>query len=269
MSDICFFAPSDAALSVSEFGYSAPSAERTVGPWVRGTFLLHVVLDGVCHFDGFDASPGDAFLIAKDVRHSFSIQPGYRHFWLGFDGGGAGALLSMYKIPLYTHTHFKIRQWELAKSMLHTAFAAGRSPDGEAAALSALSALLPLLTAYDTSSTDSKDTRPQRAARLMEQQYARALTMEQVAAAVHLSEKYFYRCFKQCFGMPPKHYLLHVRMERAAELLQTTDLPVQEIARSVGYASPLVFSTAFRSFNGRSPTSFRLTEQRKPKPQNG
>ena len=46
-------------------------------------------------------------------------------------------------------------------------------------------------------------------------------------------------------------------LARASELLVTTDMPVSEIAQSVGYADPFYFSRQFRSVRGCSPTRFR------------
>lgn len=103
MSEICFFPTQDADLYVTEFGFSAPQKPRAVGPWVRSTYILHYVADGVCRFDGFDVHAGEAFLIAKDSLHHFTVSPPYRHFWLAFDGSSAERLLAAFSIPLRQH----------------------------------------------------------------------------------------------------------------------------------------------------------------------
>jgi AraC family transcriptional regulator of arabinose operon len=52
-------------------------------------------------------------------------------------------------------------------------------------------------------------------------------------------------------------HLQAVRLDAARRLLATTDLPVQAVARQVGYADPLYFSRVFRREVGKSPTGFR------------
>ncbi len=46
-------------------------------------------------------------------------------------------------------------------------------------------------------------------------------------------------------------------MEHAAKLLTTTDLPISEIALSVGYESPSKFTSAFGQWSGITPSRFR------------
>lgn len=257
MSTIRFFTSDNRDMRITEFGCSAPQKERLVGPWVRNTYILHYVLSGTCHFSGFDVQAGEAFLIAKDMLHSFSVQPGYAHYWLAFDGNSIPQILSKHGIPLQLHTHFKVCHHALAEKLFRAAFEAAADDDGEFAAQSALFAILPLIKAQTTNHPHRKDDRMKSVADFLETHYASALTMEQVAKTVHLSEKHVCKRFKAQYGMPPQQYLLRVRMERAKGLLTTTDLQIGEIAKSVGYASPLVFSTAFRKYTGNSPSSYR------------
>lgn len=52
-------------------------------------------------------------------------------------------------------------------------------------------------------------------------------------------------------------YQTRLRMARARELLDTTDLPIGEIARRLGYADPFYFSHRFRSVHGMTATEYR------------
>lgn len=257
MPTIRFFTSANRDIRVTEFGYSAPHKPRVVGPWVRDTYILHYILNDTCHFSGFDAVSGEAFLIAKDKLHSFSVQPGYRHYWIAFDGEAVSQILSKYDIPVQAHTHFQVAHREAAETILHATFKAAEEENGEAAVHSALFALLPLLELKNAPITHPMDNRMHIVADFLETHYSSFITMEQVAKTVHLSEKYVCKCFKAQYGVPPQRYLLRVRMERAKSLLKTTDLQITEIAKSVGYASPLVFSTAFKQYAGVSPSLLR------------
>ena len=67
----------------------------------------------------------------------------------------------------------------------------------------------------------------------------------------------FRRRFQAMVGVSPRDYALTARLERAQELLLTTDLPVGAIADRLGYADIFYFSRQFRSRIGISPTVFR------------
>jgi len=261
MSVIRFFNFQDTALHITEFGYSVPQKERQVGPWVRNTFLLHYVAKGVCHFDGFDAHAGTAFFIAKDCLHSFKVQPPYAHYWFAFDGDTARQLLSQYGISPHTHRLFSVCHPSLAENILKNAFESADSDNGAVAAESALYALFPLFSTEENSEKRETDSRIPDAAKYIEMQYSHTLTMEQVADHVHLSEKHFCKRFKAIYGIPPQQYLLKVRMTRAAQLLSTTPLQIQEVATSVGFHSPLYFSNAFKKFFGVSPKEYRNNQK--------
>jgi AraC-like DNA-binding protein len=57
------------------------------------------------------------------------------------------------------------------------------------------------------------------------------------------------------------HHLTILRMRRAAMLLESTELKVESIARSLGYGSAFAFSTAFKRHVGRSPAEHRQLRQ--------
>lgn len=85
----------------------------------------------------------------------------------------------------------------------------------------------------------------------------RALTVAQMAREVRLSPKHFSRAFSASMGLSPSHRLIQARVERAAELLTGTDLPVSEIARRVGYRSAPQLTRAFSARYGEPPSSYR------------
>ncbi|MBK4216791.1 helix-turn-helix transcriptional regulator [Paracoccus caeni] len=92
---------------------------------------------------------------------------------------------------------------------------------------------------------------------LMHAQLAEDIGLDDLAAAVNLSPFHFSRMFKQSFGMPPRAYLVRLRIERACELLETTDLPVTYIANEVGYSSNQVLARAFVKQKYVTPSEYR------------
>jgi AraC family transcriptional regulator len=86
---------------------------------------------------------------------------------------------------------------------------------------------------------------------------AEDISLEDLAAEAQLSQFHFARMFKQSVGVPPRVYLTRIRMEKACELLEKTDLPVTQIALEVGYASNQAFARVFLKERKMTPTAYR------------
>jgi AraC family transcriptional regulator len=83
------------------------------------------------------------------------------------------------------------------------------------------------------------------------------ISLDELAAEAQLSAFHFARMFKQSLGVPPRVYLTRLRLERACELLEMTDLPVTEIAFEVGYSSNQVLARVFLKHRRMSPSDYR------------
>lgn len=88
---------------------------------------------------------------------------------------------------------------------------------------------------------------------------ARPVTVREVAAAVHLSERHAERLFRRYVGTSMMATLRRLRLELAAQLLFDPAVTVTEVARACGYSDVRPFSTAFRSRYGKSPTQYRAS----------
>lgn len=82
-------------------------------------------------------------------------------------------------------------------------------------------------------------------------------TVDELAAAVALSPRTLARRVERATGMSPVRFLQRLRVERAVDLLETTKLPFEEIARRVGYAEPTTLRRLIRRDGGRSPREMR------------
>ena len=83
------------------------------------------------------------------------------------------------------------------------------------------------------------------------------LSLEAMAAEVHLSPIYLARAFKAAVGRSPHRYVLGRRVERAKELLRNTELPVVDVALSSGFSSQSHLSYWFQRYMGVSPAVYR------------
>ena len=87
-------------------------------------------------------------------------------------------------------------------------------------------------------------------------EYKTAILLE-LSMLVHMSESSLSRQIKELFGYNFKDLLLQQRFERAKRLLEQTDLPIADIAQTVGYENTSFFYRRFRELYGISPKSFR------------
>ena len=94
-------------------------------------------------------------------------------------------------------------------------------------------------------------------AEIIAREYASELVLEDIARRVASSRRQLQRAFDEVGHTSFRTYLTNFRMDRAAELLVDTDLPVREVADSVGYRQPAQFAKAFRRRHGCSPSEFR------------
>lgn len=83
------------------------------------------------------------------------------------------------------------------------------------------------------------------------------LTLEKIAAAQNYSKFYMVRVFKEHTGITPYQYIRSRRLEKAAEKLVKTDLPVVEISMEAGYGSQQAFGRVFRCEYGCTPLEYR------------
>lgn len=83
------------------------------------------------------------------------------------------------------------------------------------------------------------------------------IKLDELAAEARLSPFHFARMFKKSVGLPPRVYLTKLRLEKACELLESTDLPITEIAHEVGYSSNQVFARVFFKHRRMSPSDHR------------
>jgi YesN/AraC family two-component response regulator len=82
-------------------------------------------------------------------------------------------------------------------------------------------------------------------------------SVENLARDLNISRTQLYRKMKAIMGSNVSDYIQNIRLEKAKNLLQNTQLTIAEIAYATGYSSPNYFSTSFKSKFNNSPKSFR------------
>lgn len=83
------------------------------------------------------------------------------------------------------------------------------------------------------------------------------LSLQQIASGIKVSPSYLSRIFNQETGESLSSFIARSRVEKAAELLTFTRMPVQSVAAYVGFSDLNYFSRCFKKQMGRTPTQYR------------
>lgn len=95
------------------------------------------------------------------------------------------------------------------------------------------------------------------AQKFIDENYAKNITVSDVADRVMLSESWFSRQFKKRTGKNFVDYLNEVRIAKAAMLLKCTNRSVNDIYEAVGYKSRNHFYVQFKKYMECSPQEYR------------
>ena len=93
------------------------------------------------------------------------------------------------------------------------------------------------------------------------QKHFRTVTLGELADHFHFSEAYTSRLIKRVTGSTFTKLLTDLRMERAANYLKGTTLPIAAICESVGYLNPEHFSRTFKKIYRQTPGAYRSSLQ--------
>lgn len=251
---------------VREVGCSQPAAGFHVDNVLSKRTVLHFLFKGQGAYNGVSLSAGQGFLIAAGEPYSFRVfeEGDWRQYWIALGGAHVNEVLSGFGFKTRNHVFDCPGVMGLEDAFERMVFGAG---EGEYPPCRMLSFFYHVMARHCALSPPVRPERDIRrryadlAARFIEENYYRDIGVEDAAAAAGISAKYLYKVFREKRGLSPSDYLIAVRLKRGRALLHRTDLPVEEVARSVGYNQPGYFSSAFRRFFGRTPLQERASNQ--------
>lgn len=230
----------------------------------------------------FPVRAGDAFMIAQNHEHQYMEMHGLALANILFDPSALGiaqwdiralpgfhALFSLE--PAYRTQHnfrsrlqLPERQLNQVNELIHdlTRETEQRNPGYRVMAKGLFMQLaVSLSRAYSSTPTEeSLDLlRIGDAIAHIETHYTEKITLDELAKKSHLSKRHFTRVFQECIGRSPIDHLIHVRCQKAAELLKGTDRTITDIAFDCGFADSNYFTRCFRKTIGQTPRQYRET----------
>ena len=106
------------------------------------------------------------------------------------------------------------------------------------------------------------EVRAKEAIRFIEEHYTEPISLDDIAASIHVSKSECCRCIKRCMKMTPFEYLMKHRIYVAAGLLCDPDCndSIAELASKVGFNSSSYFNKLFRKYLKCTPTQYKARQ---------
>ncbi|QSH42069.1 AraC family transcriptional regulator [Lentisphaerota bacterium ZTH] len=101
----------------------------------------------------------------------------------------------------------------------------------------------------------------EKAISLMVDKVEEVLTLEEMSEALNLTPPYFCRLFKNKTGHSPVDYFIRLKIQRACNYLNFTNMKIKDICDEIGYSDPYYFSRSFKKIMGVSPAQYRKKPQ--------
>ncbi len=210
---------------------------------------------------------GDMFLLFPGEWHTYHplSAVGWKSYWIGFKGKNMDdrvkhGFLSPEK-PIY-HVGYSSVIEELYRSAYKQALEEAAYSQQVMAGL--VNHLIGMMYSLERNILLSKNQQQvdmiNRARLRIRQSLESDLTIQQVAEEMGASYSNFRKLFKEFTGLSPATYQQELRLQRAKELLSTTELTVKEIAYRLNFESPDYFSAKFKAKMGCKPSDIKMKE---------
>ena len=249
-----------------DMGYFPNAAgHRVERPEGAATYILIFVESGQGWLElsgRHSLNSGDVVLIPPDKAHAYGADPEdpWKIYWFHFDGHGARALLKW--TPFTEKTPSSPSPLiDSIRRHFHTALATVERGYSDHTLLELSLALINLLTLLHSKNPNQvKERENQRIERVMDamrRDLEDPKTLPYYAKQSGFSVSRFSEIFKKHCGVSPMTYYTEMRIQRACELLDKTDLQIGEIAQRIGFEDSLYFSRLFRKHAGMPPSAYR------------
>jgi AraC-like DNA-binding protein len=224
----------------------------------RSDFHLLVILSGECRAtvggNEFTLSAGNYLVYFPHEPQKYSFKCGDVSFWCHFTGSAAGEILSKCEITSGIGRTGALPEVSSAIAKLLNAYASKRS---SVLVEAYLSELLHFVSEKAEFSGCSASDCVSKVLDFIHLYYTSDITLDKIAKKCGYSKSYISHEFVLSIGTSPMKYLCNYRLRAALELIDSTELPISEIALSCGFNDPLYFCRAFKNHYGLSPTARR------------
>ena len=249
---------------------------------------LVIVLEGSAEHrvgsEHYPISQGDVFVINQDTEHGFTGVSGFRICNIMFrpevlfdqiynirQSAGFQALFVI--APHYlqncrfsSRLHLQSQEFAAVKGMIRDMIAEynRRQESWQTYCFACfLQLCVRLSRLYQLCDTEQHRCVMQLAAATayMERHFCSSINIADLSEMSGYSQRQFSRLFKGTYGVSPNTYITRLRLQKAQQLLQSTNQPIGEIAWSCGFEDQNYFSRIFRQVTGFTPSAYRRRER--------
>lgn len=239
------------------------------GPIARSEYLIHYILSGkgMYQVDGktYQLGKNDAFIIYPDEITFYQADKDnpWTYIWVGFGGAKAESCLNYASLNKDNRVGvFKCKDELLrcVKGMLNASkLTYANDLKREGFLFMFLSALI-----NENNSNELHNVHDypyqiyvEHALEFIDHNYEKDIKVNDIANYIGIDRSYLTNIFKKIMHISPQQYLINYRLEKARNLLKSTNLSISEISEQVGYPDPLSFSKIFKMYYKISPTEYR------------
>lgn len=252
-------------LLVTDCGYFPHAARhgRERGQGADQTIVM-VCVDGAgwCRLPSGEhrVRAGQTVVIPAGTPHAYGAEPEHPWtiWWLHLAGTDVAELVRAAGLGVERPVT-SLREPLRAAALIEQALAVMERDDAQPSLMAAAGAAWHLMTRVATDQAPDQD-RPDPVAQVigyLQTSVGRRVAVADLASMVALSPSHFSALFRRATGYGVLEYQTRLRMARARELLDISDRPVADVARTVGYADPLYFTRQFRHVHGVTPSAYR------------
>jgi YesN/AraC family two-component response regulator len=99
----------------------------------------------------------------------------------------------------------------------------------------------------------------EKAVQYISYNYHKPITVMEISKYTGLDRTYFSKLFHKHVDSTPQEYIVRYRIRKALELMQTTDLNIDEVCKCVGIPENYYFTRVFKRVMGCTPSQYRKT----------
>ncbi len=249
-------------MSIFYCGQEACDPGHTFGPAIRPHYLIHYVIRGKgIYYEKkriHQLSGGDAFLILpwESTVYTADENDPWEYAWFSFDGPEIPAILHRCGISenqLILHTNDETIQ-QCMQELLTSFLLKSRN---EYLDKSCLYRFFSYFLLNEESELSKTADHIERAIQYIQHNYAHPIGIQDIANYLHIDRTYLYKLFSQYQNISPQYFLIRYRLSIACRLLTETDMTVNAVACSCGFADSPSFIKQFKKHYRTTPSLFR------------
>ncbi|WP_386818141.1 AraC family transcriptional regulator [Luteolibacter algae] len=214
--------------------------------------------------DHYTIKPGHVAIIPPHTPHIYHADDKYPWsiFWIHFSGHQIREVLTSFDIDR-SGPRLYVPDTHLMRDAFENIYASLNYYFSDAGLLSMTSELMVLFSkiklhqAHIEPQKQSAQNRMMETLQFMGRHLNMPLTLKDLATHANQSVPYYSKLFKAHHNQSPMTYFIQLKIRKACELLDQTEMNIQEVAHKIGYEDAYYFSRLFKKVQGTSPTSYR------------